>query len=462
MSYMYLSLYDMYDYSFAHNENNSPGVKNYTAIYLLFTLQVAKTTRMHQQYDDERALTATPLLNSWSQYGNTIARTGSDIDYAIDISMNSDGTIIAIGANKSANGSVFVYQYNGGTWIQMGSTLKGTNSGSEFGGRISINDAGDLLAVGAKLNNASGTAAAGCGRVYSYDSNTSDWVQMANGMCGVQVNEHFAFRVALSGASTTSDAIVAFSSEKWSNGKGRVFTYIYNQGTNNRWTKLGNALTGDANGDNFCDLALSNDGSTIAIGASSGEYFKVYQYTSPDWILMSSKIYGNAVGDQFGNRLTFSGDGTTLAVSAVKAANGYIKIYKYDNAIADWTERQQMTGESGDKFGYGIELSYDGSLLALSARQRDGNKGCGYVYQYDNVSSAYEQVSPAGDPVAMCGDAAQDYLGRSVQISSDGSIVAFASDMSQYVKVLQGVSTYINCTFYTNVVFLGYFFRRIQ
>ena len=173
----------------------------------------------------ERALTTT-ILNSWSQYGQTIISGGTnDIRFGIAISMNSDGTIIAVGADLgfSTRGSVLVYRYDARTWIQLGTTMKGS-SGSEFGKRVSMNGAGDVLAVGAPSDGQNG-----CCRVYSYDG--ADWVQVGNDMCGLQANERFAFRVGLSGESTTINAIVAFGSTFWNNKRGQVSAYSYDAGT---------------------------------------------------------------------------------------------------------------------------------------------------------------------------------------------------------------------------------------
>ena len=283
----------------------------------------------------ERALTTT-ILNSWSQYGQTIISGGTnDIRFGIAISMNSDGTIIAIGADldNSTRGSVFVYRYDAGTWIKLGSTIKGS-SGSTFGKRVSMNGAGDILAVGASSDGK------GCGMVYSYDG--GDWVQMGKDMCGTQSGERFAWRVGLSGESTTTNAIVAFGSLFWNQNRGLVSVYSYDVGTDS-WTKMV-VLKGDSSDDRFCNIAISNDGATIAIGSDS-DYFKVYQYAT-GWTQIGTKtVSSNMTGEGFGRALALSGDGMTLVVCATfgntgGAITGYIKIYKYDDDSSDWQEQQ--------------------------------------------------------------------------------------------------------------------------
>ena len=152
-------------------------------------------------------------------------------------------------------------------------------------------------------------------------------------------------------------------------------------------------------------------------------------------------------GEDLGSAVALSGDGMTLVACARSgniggAITGYIKIYKYDDNSSNWQEQEQTNGESdGDKFGVSASLNHDGSILAVSAKSRNGKKGCGYVYQYNDASSAYVQVSPTSDAALMCGDAAGDVLGRETAMSSDGSSVAFSAMIGQYVRVLKGVSS---------------------
>ena len=88
-------------------------------------------------------------------------------------------------------------------------------------------------------------------------------------------------------------------------------------------------------------------------------------------------------GEDFGSAVALSGDGMTLVASARSgniggAITGYIKIYKYDDNSSDWQEQEQTNGESdGDKFGVSASLNHDGSILAVSAKSRNGKKGVG-------------------------------------------------------------------------------------
>ena len=53
-------------------------------------------------------------------------------------------------------GSVRVYQYSSSTWSQLGNDIDGKAAGDNFGWSVSLNSAGDIVAIGARLNSNSG------------------------------------------------------------------------------------------------------------------------------------------------------------------------------------------------------------------------------------------------------------------------------------------------------------------
>uniref|UniRef100_UPI0040484197 FG-GAP repeat protein n=1 Tax=Aquiluna sp. TaxID=2053504 RepID=UPI0040484197 len=80
-----------------------------------------------------------------------------------------------------------------------------------------------------------------------------------------------------------------------------------------------------------------------------------------------------------------------------------------------------IDGEAaGDAFGSAVELSSDGSRVAIGAYLNDGNgTNAGQVRIYDYNGSSWTQVG-----VDIDGEAAEDRFGFSVALSRDGSRVA--------------------------------------
>ena len=74
---------------------------------------------------------------------------------------------------------------------------------------------------------------------------------------------------------------------------------------------------------------------------------------------------------------------------------------------------------SKDWSGRSVSLSSDGSVVAIGANGNDGNgSGSGHtrIYQWDSSSSSWNQLGSDID-----GEAHRDFSGFSVSLSSDGS-----------------------------------------
>ena len=94
--------------------------------------------------------------------------------------MNAAGDRVAIGGQEndgaaSRAGHARVYAYNGSAWTQLGADIDGEGANDRFGRSISLNTAGDRVAIGTGENDGNGNDA-GHVRVYSY--NGSAWTQL--------------------------------------------------------------------------------------------------------------------------------------------------------------------------------------------------------------------------------------------------------------------------------------------
>ena len=89
------------------------------------------------------------------------------------VSMNSCGNVVAIGAylnddNGVNSGHVRVYQYNGGNWTKIGQDIDGEAANDNSGVSVSLNDAGDIVAIGAHRNDGNGVSS-GHTRIFQYN-----------------------------------------------------------------------------------------------------------------------------------------------------------------------------------------------------------------------------------------------------------------------------------------------------
>jgi cysteine-rich repeat protein len=315
--------------------------------------------------------------------------------------------------------------------LELGTYLKASNAGAGrmFGNSIAVSADGNTLAVGSAYEPSGATGVGGdqtdssapnAGAVYVFTRSGATWIQQA-------------------------------------------------------YLKASNTDAGDGFGSS---VALSADGSTLAVGAASeasaatgvgGDQADdsapsagaVYVFTrsGATWIQQAYlKASNTDAGDAFGLSVALSSDGATLAVGTLfesSAATGVGGDQADDSAIlagavyvfarsgAMWSQQAYLKAsntEAEDYFGISVALSGDGSLLAVGAHGEDsaatGIDGdqqdnslqvSGAVYVFGRTGAiwsqrAYVKASNTGQP---------DGFGMSVALSVDGSTLAVGAPFEQ-------------------------------
>jgi len=199
---------------------------------------------------------------NWGQRGVDIYGQSHD-EFGYSVSLNDAGDILAVGATgntgfgTSPNGYVKIYNWNGTSWMQQGN-LVGDLDGDEFGRSVSLNAVGDVLAVGAP-GHIVGSANIN-GSTYVYEWNGTNWIPRGGEIVGLATGNGFGEEVSLNSAGT----ILAASAPAYlTNGNVRIFEW-----TGTAWSQLGNTITGDALNDIFgASLSLNSTGDIVAVGA---------------------------------------------------------------------------------------------------------------------------------------------------------------------------------------------------
>ena len=198
-------------------------------------------------------------------------------------------------------------------------------------------------------------------------------------------------------------------------------------------TQIGSDINGEAADDwSGCSVSSSSDGSVIAIGArnndgngSNSGHVRVYQNVSGVWTQIGADINGEAANDQSGRSVALSSDGSIVAIGArLNDGNGtdsgHVRVYR--NISGVWTQiGTDINGEAANDYsGHSVALSSDGSIVAIGAYQNDGNgTDSGHVRVYRNISGVWTQVG-----TDINGEAAGDYCGYGISLSSNGNILA--------------------------------------
>eukprot|EP00534_Pseudo-nitzschia_fraudulenta_P011972 CAMPEP_0201215012 /NCGR_PEP_ID=MMETSP0851-20130426/188718_1 /ASSEMBLY_ACC=CAM_ASM_000631 /TAXON_ID=183588 /ORGANISM="Pseudo-nitzschia fraudulenta, Strain WWA7" /LENGTH=1083 /DNA_ID=CAMNT_0047504413 /DNA_START=206 /DNA_END=3454 /DNA_ORIENTATION=- len=415
------------------------------------------------------------IRHEWVQVGSDIdgEATGDQSGYAV--SMSADGTKIAVGApyndgSGTDSGHVSVFAHISGTgWTQLGSDIDGEAEGDQSGYAISMCEDGTRVAIGAPFNNANNAENSGHVRIYEYTSGV--WKQLGSDIDGEAPDDQSGSAVSMS-AKGTRVAIGAVQNDGISGiDRGHVKIYEY-ESSDKGWNLLGSAINGESSYDNFGhSVSLSADGTTVAIGAidnndggSRSGHVKVYKYPLADgeWEQLGSVFEGEDELERMGFSVSISGDGKRVAISSPKptagttgSRMGLVKIFEYSSSDDIWTQVGFQIGglEAGDESGYSVSISADGTRVACGAIFNENNgigSGSVSVYGFGDTTPTTSPVltySPSVEPSYMPtwapsptqsstwsqfgfdidGEAASDYSGRSVSMSSDGTRVAIGA-----------------------------------
>jgi hypothetical protein len=222
-----------------------------------------------------------------------------------------------------------------------------------------------------------------------------------------------------------------------------VYSWSVDQG---KYTQRGMAINGEASWDYSGNVALSGDGSVLAIGAGANDgegngfpdsgHVRVYSWdeTGDNYIPRGIDIDGEATGDRSGS-LALSRDGNILAVGALfndgtnAPDSGHVRVYSWNVGLGRYTQRGfDIDGEaSGDHSGRAVSMSDDGSVLAIGAARNGGDDdGHVRVYSWNIGLAKYTQrgwdIDGEGGRVNSYGEG--DLFGYSVSLSGDGNVLA--------------------------------------
>lgn len=368
-----------------------------------------------------------PVVRQWVQRGSTQVGEATDDHYGWGLALSSDGSVMAVGApdndaNGTNSGEVKVFSWSGSAWVQRGADIPGEAAEDWSGRDISLSSDGSVLAIGASYNDAGG-ANSGHVRVYAWSG--SAWVQRGSDIDGQAAGDRGGLGMTMS-ADGSVVAIGAFLADGPGADRGSVRIFAWDGSS---WVQRGSEIFGQGDSDWFGrDVSLSSDGSVLAVG-SSERYIsgpdrgavQVYAWSGSAWVQRGSEI-------ALGYEVSLSSDGSILAIgSPYRNANGTdsgtVQVFVWSGSA--WVQRgSEITGEAANDWaGYGMSLSADGSVVAVGSPAADtngSNSGRVRVFTWDG--SAWVQRG-----IDLDGEASGVYFGTTLKLSPDGSQLVGAS-----------------------------------
>ena len=267
-------------------------------------------------------LTVTPVANSiydasgnaasTSQSNNTATlngfaqQLGADIDgeaaddyFSRSVSMNSAGDRVAIGAylndgTASNAGHVRVYEYSSGSWSQVQSDIDGEAADDRSGISVSLSASGDRVAIGAYYNDGTGSNA---GHVRVYDLKPGPPIMMitAANSSGTAVADGATTNDAtLTLTLTSSLATSNFAAEDITVSGGAISNFAATSSTVYTATftpTAAGATTIDVAANKFTDAAGNNN-------TAATQFNWTYDNVAPTMTITAANSSGTAVAHQ--------------------------------------------------------------------------------------------------------------------------------------------------------------------
>lgn len=316
-----------------------------------------------------------------TQIGDNIIGESATENSGTSLSLSADGSVIAIGApnnddNGENSGLVRIFKNIASVWVQVGQDINGEELYDACGRSVSLSADGNIVAIGSNLNDENDTNS---GQVRVFQNVEGSWVQLGMGINGTGYNHQNGYSVALSAEGNTVAIGSPFADTNLIL-HGYVKIYQYIQGD---WIKIGGDIQGYRGAQCGRSVALSADGTIVACGApffigEDAKHVRVYQLIAGSWQQIGSSINGPEPDIGSGSSVCLSADGNLIAIGNVYGSvngsnSGQVQIYK--NVSGAWTQLgSDINGEAMyDQSGIGLSLSGDGTTLAIGARFNGGN-----------------------------------------------------------------------------------------
>ncbi len=367
----------------------------------------------------------------WTQLGQDIDGELAGDQSGFWIEMNATGNRVGIGApknngNGSNSGHVRVYERTGTSWTQLGADIDGETTFDQSGTALSINAAGDRVAIGSRLNSGNGSNA---GHVRVFQWNGTIWSQLGQDIDGGTAGDESGSSISLNDLGNRV-AIGAEGNDGNGINSGHVRVYEWN---GIAWSQLGADIDGDSLNDNSgFSVSFNSLGNRLAIGAPLNDrngrdagQVRIFEWSGTSWAQLGTDIYGEAVGDRSGYAVSMNSAGSQLVIGAPfnngnGGSSGHARVYNWNGT--SWIQKgMDIDGEAfDDNSGISVNMNDSEDRIVVGAQLNNGNGfRSGHVRLYEWSGTAWFQIG-----IDLDGEAANDWSGNSVSINAVGDQVA--------------------------------------
>ncbi len=327
--------------------------------------------------------------SAWTQLGQTLADPAATINgwgAVHAVSLSGDGQRVAIGHSLTSNtdssrGAVWVYEWDGSQWTQLGTTVTAqVNVTGRLGITVALSTDGSRFAAGAHMSNATVNGVEGAFVVYEFAGGA--WSRLGNTVFGTQPGEQLGTSIDISGNGNRvvvgAPGYTVQNSNAMTIVAGRALVFDW---TGSDWSQVAGAVVGrtdDAAGIRLGQsVAISQDGSRFAtFGNSSGDRVRVFELAGSDWAQMGPYFVMSAAFDLH-QPMSLTQDGGRIALGGPFAANsgnnnGQLAIYDWNGTGWDLYAPEVYGDNQSDHLGWSVSITPDGSRAVAGMPGWDG------------------------------------------------------------------------------------------
>ena len=332
-----------------------------------------------------------PDTSIWIEQQKLLASDGDGGEH-FGRSVIIEGDTAMIGATShvhsgaTGNGSVYIFQYDGSTWIEQQEFFASDGAiGDVFGDVVSLS--ADVALIGARFDDDNGSNS-GSAYVFRFDPDTSQWVEeqkllASDGTDGDFFGTSVAIfgEVALVGANGHDDAAE-------STGAAYVFRYDADK---SRWVEEQKLLASDGTELDRFGSSVSISGDVALIGArldvSGSAYVFRYDADEGQWIEQQKLEPSDGPGTyQFGHATAIDGDRAVIGAWSWSnfpggPSTGAAYLFRFDPEASAWIEQAQLFPQPNAWTNFfGRSVAIDGETTVIGAIGEDQQRGAAYVF----------------------------------------------------------------------------------
>ena len=329
---------------------------------------------------------------TWSQQAKIQSSDIEAVDYfGCAVAISSDGNTVVAGARyestSGANaGAAYIFTRSGTTWSQQAKILSSDIAAQDYfgGSGVSMSNDGNTVIVSAVYESAVGAA-------YIFTRSGTTWSQQAKIVASdAQSGDQFSRQVSMAGDGNTV-IVGAFLEDTGGTSTGAAYIFTKSGTT---WSQQAKIQSSDIEAvDHFgIAVAMSNDGNTVVVGAqgedtggaNAGAAY-IFTRSGTTWSQQAKIVASDAESpDTFGTSASISGDGNTAIVGADRESGDAGAAYIFKRSGTNWSQQAKIVASDeagGDDFGNAVSMSNDGSTVIVAADNEDtGGKHAGAVY----------------------------------------------------------------------------------